>query len=166
MRLELSTILSAVLVASLAACSSSTGDGTGGSGGTGTGGGGTGGDTTTGTGGDDTTVGTGGAGGGAQCEDDCDCVVENVDASGEVVECDADCTVAFLGASETVAMCTIECDPLGDGAECGADLICFEVSDGAGVCLFSCVGEDACPGSAEFVCDQEALYCDPDGISE
>ena len=160
MRLGLSTILTAALAVGLMACSSSTGDGAGGSGGTGAGG-----DdgTTTGAGGDDagTTTGAGGEGGGGT---DGVCDFANAPIEGEQVACDPDCELGFPGASGSFAQCTITCDPTGDGAECG-DLTCFDDGEGSGVCLYSCDGVE-CPGSGLYTCDQDALFCNPDGVSE
>ena len=39
-----------------------------------------------------------------------------------------------------------------------------EVS-GEGVCLHDCIDGTACPGTGEYVCDQEAFFCDPDGVA-
>lgn len=153
------SILMAALAAGSVACSSSTGD-------TGTGGGGTGG--ATGSGGDDSTVsagggtGTGGdAGTGGGDTGDGVCVTENVevDVNGEAF-CDVDCDVAFPGATGEFAQCTISCV---DDTDCG-DLTCFDF-DGAGICLHDCLDGNACPGSSEYVCDETANFCDPDGVS-
>lgn len=161
MRLGLSTILTAALAVGLMACSSSTGDGAGGSGGTGAGGDD---DTTTGAGGDDagTTTGAGGGEGGGTSDGVCD--FANAPIEGDSVLCDPDCEGAFPGESGLFAQCTITCDPTGDGAECG-DLTCFDDGEGSGVCLYSCDGVE-CPGSGLYTCDQDALFCNPDGVSE
>ena len=87
-----------------------------------------------------------------------------VDADGNVL-CDEGCDTAFPNADATIAMCTITCDPDGDGAECG-DLTCFGDGDGGGICLFDCIDGNACPGTSEFICNEEVNFCDPDGISE
>jgi hypothetical protein len=136
--------------------SPATGTGSGGDTGTGSGGDtGTGSGGDTGSGGSGTGTGTGGGGG-----SDGVCVVENVEAGGA---CDVDCDAILAGSSGEYEMCTISCDPL-DGSECGADLVCTELEDGTGICVYSCDGTE-CPGSSEYICDQDLLICDPDGVA-
>ncbi len=163
MRLGLSMMLMAALAAGSVACSSSTGDGAGGSGGAGSG---TGGDDAGSGGGTTAAVGTGGgAGTGGGDGSDGLCETENVavDAAGEAL-CDVDCELAFSGGNPDFAQCTITCAL---DTDCGDELVCFvDAASGEGVCLFDCIDGNACPGVGEYVCDQEAFFCDPDGVSE
>jgi hypothetical protein len=159
MRLGLSMMLMAALAAGSVACSSSTGD-------TGTGGGGTGG--ATGSGGDDSSVsaggnaGTGGDAGTGGSTSDGICDSENVlvEADGTAL-CDEDCDVAFSNGNPDVAQCTISCET---DADCG-DLTCFADDAGNSACLFDCLDGNACPGTGEYVCDETANFCDPDGVA-
>lgn len=164
MRLGLSTVLTAALAVGLMACSSSTGDGAGGSGGAGAGGD----DSSVSAGGNgaggDTATGTGGGGGGDTGDGVCD--YANAPVVDGDVTCDVDCEFGFPGASGDFAQCTTACDPAGDGSDCGDGLSCFDLGDGTGACLYSCADGAACPGSGLYVCDQDALFCDPDGATE
>ena len=110
MNMRLFTVLSAVSVLALAACTTTTGDGSGGAGGGS--GGGTSGNTTT---GDTTTAnGTGGTGGGGDCIFCGDALTD-----ADTPLCDADAEAKY----DALAACT--CDAGGNCAdECG-DNVCM-----------------------------------------